>query len=68
MLKQNRADEFASSAVGFKKVSIRKDVMDTQTKTQPLFDAYTNHPGHIQFVQQHWLNLVKGFLELDFGL
>jgi hypothetical protein len=34
--------------------------------TQQLYDAYTNHPDHTQFIQQYWLKYVDGFLEIDY--
>lgn len=33
---------------------------------QPLYDQYSNHPEHIAFVQQRWMNEVEEFLEIDY--
>ncbi len=30
------------------------------------YDVYTNHPEHVAFVQQHWINCVEAFLEIDY--
>lgn len=38
--------------------------MEFETKEQ--YDAYTNHPDHVAFVQQHWLPCVEEFLEIDY--
>lgn len=32
---------------------------------QELYDAYSNHPEHIQFIQQYWVKFVEDFLEID---
>lgn len=34
--------------------------------TQALYDAYTNHPDHTNFVQQTWLTGVADFMEIDY--
>ena len=36
--------------------------------TQQLYDAYSSHPDHVQFIQQYWLNYVEDFLEIDYEL
>lgn len=33
---------------------------------QQLYDAYSNHVDHVQFIQQYWLNYVEDFLEIDY--
>ena len=33
---------------------------------QAAYDAYSNHPDHVQFVQQIWLNEVAEFQEIDY--
>jgi len=33
---------------------------------QQLYDQYSNHPAHVAFVQQRWLNEVEDFLEIDY--
>jgi heme-degrading monooxygenase HmoA len=38
--------------------------MEFATKEQ--YDAYTNHPYHVAFVQQQWLTCVEAFLEIDY--
>jgi heme-degrading monooxygenase HmoA len=30
------------------------------------YDAYNDHPAHVQFVQERWLPEVEDFLELDY--
>ncbi|GAB4005534.1 Dabb family protein [Spirosoma migulaei] len=34
--------------------------------TQALYDAYTNHPDHTEFVQHNWLTGVADFMEIDY--
>lgn len=34
--------------------------------TQELYDAYTNHPEHVAFVQNFWIPNVEDFLEIDY--
>ncbi|AUD02633.1 Dabb family protein [Spirosoma pollinicola] len=34
--------------------------------TQELYTAYTNHPAHTEFVQQHWIPGVADFMEIDY--
>ena len=33
---------------------------------QSLYDAYTNHPDHTDFVQQYWGSNVADFMEIDY--
>ncbi|MFC5410337.1 Dabb family protein [Larkinella bovis] len=33
---------------------------------QEAYDQYTNHPDHVRFVQEIWLNEVDQFLEIDY--
>ena len=33
---------------------------------QKLYDEYSNHPDHVQFIQQYWLKYVEDFLEIDY--
>lgn len=35
--------------------------------SQQLYDAYSAHPDHVQFIQQYWLPCVKEFLEIDYA-
>lgn len=35
--------------------------------TQELYDAYTNHPAHVAFVQNFWIPNVDDFLEIDYS-
>lgn len=32
-----------------------------------LYKQYNNHPDHVYFVQQCWLNEVEDFLEIDYA-
>ena len=34
--------------------------------SQQLYDAYSNHPEHIQFIEKYWLKYVEDFLEIDY--
>jgi len=36
--------------------------------TQADYDAYSSHPVHDKFVQEHWIPEVVKFLEIDFAL
>lgn len=33
---------------------------------QAAYDAYSNHPIHVEYVQQHWMKEVADFMEIDF--
>ena len=35
---------------------------------QEQYDAYSNHPDHVAFVQNFWMSNVEDFLELDYQL
>ena len=35
--------------------------------TEELYSQYTNHPDHVNFVQQYWLKNVEDFLEIDYS-
>ena len=30
------------------------------------YAAYNDHPDHVRFVQEHWLNEIEDFLEIDY--
>jgi Stress responsive A/B Barrel Domain len=34
--------------------------------SQELYDRYSSHPAHVQFIQQYWIDAVKEFLEIDY--
>ncbi len=34
--------------------------------SQQLYDTYSSHPDHVQFIQQYWLKYVEDFLEIDY--
>ena len=34
--------------------------------SQKLYDEYSNHPDHVQFIQKYWLKYVEDFLEIDY--
>jgi hypothetical protein len=34
--------------------------------SQEVYDRYNNHPDHVAFVEQRWLQEVENFLEIDF--
>ncbi|MEA5461003.1 Dabb family protein [Arcicella sp. LKC2W] len=34
--------------------------------TQEQYDIYSNHPNHIHFIQNFWINNVEDFLEIDY--
>jgi quinol monooxygenase YgiN len=31
------------------------------------YEAYNQHPAHIRFVEERWLNEVESFLEIDYA-
>ena len=33
---------------------------------QKLYDDYSNHPDHVQFIREYWLPYVEDFLEIDY--
>jgi hypothetical protein len=33
---------------------------------QEQFDTYSNHPAHLDFIQNFWITNVEDFLEIDF--
>lgn len=33
---------------------------------QEQYDIYSNHPKHIHFIQNFWMNQVEDFLEIDY--
>jgi len=35
-------------------------------KDQSAYEAYNQHPDHVQFVRQRWMPEVKEFLEIDY--
>jgi Stress responsive A/B Barrel Domain len=35
---------------------------------EDLYQKYNNHPTHVQFIKDYWLNYVEDFLEIDFEL
>lgn len=40
--------------------------LSMEFNTQELYTTYTNHPAHIEFVQQHWIPGVADFMEIDY--
>ena len=34
---------------------------------QAAYEAYNQHPDHVRFVQDRWLNEVEDFLEIDYS-
>jgi Stress responsive A/B Barrel Domain len=34
--------------------------------SQATYDAYNNHPDHVRFVRERWLQEVADFLEIDY--
>ena len=38
--------------------------MELQIKN--LYDEYSDHPDHVQFIQKYWLRYVEDFLEVDY--
>jgi hypothetical protein len=35
---------------------------------QEQYDLYSNHPAHVDFIQNFWLKSVEDFLEIDYVL
>ena len=33
---------------------------------EKLYDGYSNHPDHTEFIQRYWLKYVEDFLEIDY--
>jgi heme-degrading monooxygenase HmoA len=33
---------------------------------QEQYDHYSNHPSHLHFIQNFWINSVEDFLEIDY--
>ena len=33
---------------------------------QQLYDAYSGHPAHVQFIHEFWIKYVADFLEIDY--
>ena len=34
--------------------------------SQQLYDAYSNHPEHVKFIQEYRVKYVEDFLEIDY--
>jgi hypothetical protein len=53
----------------FKQVSAKNDYQygfSMVFSNQEDYTTYNNHPDHVAFVQDRWLNEVTGYLEIDF--
>ncbi len=53
----------------FKQVSKKNDFefgFSMEFKSQLEYDAYNEHPRHVQFVESRWKPEVKEFMELDY--
>ena len=35
-------------------------------ENQLLYDGYSNHPQHVEFIKKFWMNDVEDFLEIDY--
>lgn len=35
---------------------------------EALYQQYNNHPMHVHFIQEYWLNYVDDFMEIDYQL
>ena len=40
--------------------------LSMQFANEELYKQYNNHPTHVQFIQEYWLNNVEDFLEIDY--
>lgn len=40
--------------------------LSMEFESQLLYDAYSSHPAHQQFIEQYWVNYVQDFLEIDY--
>lgn len=40
--------------------------LSMQFENEELYQQYNNHPDHVYFVQQYWLNEVEDFMEIDY--
>ncbi len=39
--------------------------LSMQFADRELYDGYSNHPAHLEFIQRYWITGVKEFLEID---
>lgn len=42
--------------------------LSMEFESDAIYQEYNNHPEHVHFVQQYWINEVEDFLEIDFVL
>ena len=35
-------------------------------ENQEQYDSYSNHPAHVDFIQNFWIPNVEDFLEIDY--
>lgn len=42
--------------------------LSMEFESDAVYQEYNNHPEHVHFVQQYWINEVEDFLEIDFVL
>jgi len=40
--------------------------LSMEFENQTLYDNYSNHPDHVQFIEQFWGKNVEDFLEIDY--
>jgi hypothetical protein len=40
--------------------------LSMEFENNELYEKYSNHPDHINFIQQYWLKEVEDFLEIDY--
>ena len=40
--------------------------LSMEFENQRLYDNYSNHPDHVQFIEQFWITNVEDFLEIDY--
>jgi hypothetical protein len=42
--------------------------LSMEFSNQQVYDRYNNHPEHVAFVQERWLEEVEDFLEIDYQI
>lgn len=71
-----RSKKLLSSISGVEKFMVLKQVSKKnkfifgfymEFKNQKAYEEYSNHPEHLKYVKNIWLNEVEDFLETDFA-
>jgi hypothetical protein len=71
-----RSKKLLSSISGVEKFMVLKQVNKNnkfnfgfymEFKNQKVYEEYSNHPEHLKYVKNIWLNEVEDFFEIDFA-